>query len=162
MALRCWLPKRPPRTIPIVFVFGGDPVGEGFVVSLNRPGGNITGASFFGSVLGGKALGLLQELVPNAAVTALLVNPRSPESAHVLSDTQEAARMLGRQLLVLNASTPGEIETAFATLREQRAGALLADGDAFLAPGGSKSLRSRRVTPSPPCTPIVISSMRAG
>ena len=124
--------KAATANIPIVFVFGGDPIGEGYVVSLNRPGGNITGASFFGSVLGGKALALLQEVVPNAAVTALLVNPKSPESARVLSDTQEAARMLGRQLLALNASTPGEIETAFATLREQRAGALLAYGDAFL------------------------------
>src|SRR5262245_25824052 len=124
--------KAATANIPIVFVFGGDPIGEGYVASLNRPGGNITGASFFGSVLGGKALALLQEVVPNAAVTALLVNPKSPESARVLSDTQEAARMLGRQLLELNASTPGEIETAFATLREQRVGALLAYGDAFL------------------------------
>ena len=124
--------KAATANIPIVFVTGGDPIGEGFVANLNRPGGNITGASFFGSVLGGKALALLQEFVPNAAVTALLVNPKNPESARVLSDTQEAARMLGRQLLALNASTPGEIETAFATLREQRAGALLAYGDAFL------------------------------
>jgi ABC-type uncharacterized transport system substrate-binding protein len=124
--------KAATANIPIVFVTGGDPIGEGYVVSLNRPGGNITGASFFGSVLGGKALALLHEVVPNAAVTSLLVNPKNPESARVLSDTQEAARMLGRQLLALNASTPGEIETAFATLREQRAGALLAYGDAFL------------------------------
>ena len=124
--------KAATANIPIVFVFGGDPIGEGYVASLNRPGGNITGASFFGAVLGGKALALLQEVVPNAAVTALLVNPKNPESARVLRDTQEAARMLGRQLLALNASTPGEIETAFATLREQRAGALLAYGDAFL------------------------------
>ena len=124
--------KAATANIPIVFVTGGDPIGEGFVANLNRPGGNITGASFFGSVLGGKALALLQEFVPNAAVTALLVNPKNPKSARVLSDTQEAARMLGRQLLALNASTPGEIETAFATLREQRAGALLAYGDAFL------------------------------
>ena len=124
--------KAATANIPIVFVTGGDPIGEGFVANLNRPGGNITGASFFGSVLGGKALALLQEVVPNAAVTALLVNPKNPESARVLSDTQEAARMLGQQLLALNASTPGEIETAFASLREQRAGALLAYGDAFL------------------------------
>jgi hypothetical protein len=70
--------KASTTTIPIVFTFGGDPVKEGFVASLNRPGGNITGASFFGSVLGGKALALLQEVAPNAAVTALLVNPKNP------------------------------------------------------------------------------------
>ena len=78
-----------------------------------------------------KALGLLHELVPNAAVIALLVNPKLPESARTLSDAQEAARTLGRQLLVLNASTPSEIDTAFATLRQRRAGALLVGGDPF-------------------------------
>ena len=114
-------------TIPIVFTFGGDPVRAGFVASLNRPGGNVTGVSFFGTMLSGKGLGLLQELVPNAAPVALLVNPQLPESAR----TQEASRTLGRQLLILNASTPSEINTAFATLRQRRAGALLVGGDPF-------------------------------
>jgi ABC-type uncharacterized transport system substrate-binding protein len=107
--------KAATTTIPIVFTFGGDPVGAGFVASLNRPGGNITGVSFFGTMLSGKGLGQLQELVPNAALVALLVNPKLPESARTISDTQEAARTLGQQLLVLNASTPSEINTAFAT-----------------------------------------------
>ena len=118
-------------TIPIVFTFGGDPVRAGFVASLNRPGGNVTGVSFFGTMLSGKGLGLLQELVPNAAPVALLVNPQLPESARTISDTQEASRTLGRQLLILNASTPSEINTAFATLRQRRAGALLVGGDPF-------------------------------
>ena len=111
--------KAATTTIPIVFTTGGDPVQEGFVASLNRPGGNVTGVSFFGAMLGAKALGLLHELVPNAAVIALLANPKLPESARMISDAQEAARTLGRQLLVLNASTPSEIDTAFATLRQR-------------------------------------------
>jgi len=119
------------NTIPIVFTHGGDPIQEGFVVSLNRPGGNITGASFFGAVLGGKAMGLLHELVPNAAVIALMVNPKTLEAARSFSDAQEAARTLGQQLLVLNASTPSEIDNAFATMRQRRVGAVLAVGDPF-------------------------------
>jgi putative ABC transport system substrate-binding protein len=123
--------KAATTTIPIVFTFGGDPVMAGVVASLNRPGGNITGVSFFGPLLSGKGLGLLHELVPNAAVTALLVNPNLPESARTVSDAHKAARTLNRQLLVLNASTPSEINTAFATLRQRRAGALLVGGDPF-------------------------------
>jgi putative ABC transport system substrate-binding protein len=124
-------------TIPIVFTFAGDPVQEGFVASLNRPGGNITGISWFNAVLNGKALGLLHELVPSAAVIALMVNPKTPESARVLSDAEEVARILGRQLLVLNASDPSEIDTAFATLRQRRAGAHLVSAAAFLTVRGS-------------------------
>ena len=118
-------------TIPIVFTTGGDPVQQGFVASLNRPGGNVTGISFFGTQLSGKALGLLYEFVPNATVIALFANPKLPESVPMIGDAQEAARTLGRQLLVLNASTPSEINMAFATLRQRRAGALLVSGDPF-------------------------------
>ena len=74
---------------------------------------------------------MLHELVPGAAVIALMVNPRNPESAQWISSAQEAARTVGRQLLILNASTPAEIETVFATLRQRRVGALLAGGDPF-------------------------------
>jgi putative ABC transport system substrate-binding protein len=123
--------KAATTTIPIVFTFGGDPVMAGVVASLNRPGGNITGVSFFGPLLSGKGLGLLHELVPNAAVIALLVNPNLPESARTVSDAHEAAHTLSRQLLVLNASTPSEINMAFATLRQRRAAALLVGGDPF-------------------------------
>jgi len=117
--------KAATSSIPIVFTFGGDPVREGLVASINRPGGNVTGASFFVSLLSGKALGLLHELVPNAAVIGLLIDPRPPENVLLLSDAREAARTLGLEMLVLNASSPGEIDAAFATLRSRGAGALL-------------------------------------
>jgi len=128
--------KASTTAIPIVFTTGGDPVQEGYVASLNRPGGNVTGVSWFNAVLSGKALGLLHELVPNAAVIALMVNPSLPEFARTVSEAQEAARTLGLQLLVLNATTPSEIHTAFATLRQRRAGALLVGADPFI---GSRS-----------------------
>jgi putative ABC transport system substrate-binding protein len=121
------------KTIPIVFTTGGDPVQEGYVASLNRPGGNVTGVSMFSTFLASKALGLLHELVPNAALIALLANPKLPESARMPSDAQEAARTLGQQLLVLHASTPSEIDAAFATMRQRRAGALLVGGDPFFS-----------------------------
>ena len=124
--------KASTRRIPIVFMFAGDPVLEGYVASLNRPVGNVTGISWFNAVLTSKALGLMYEFAPNAAVIGLMVNPKTPESARILSDAQEAARALGRQLLVLNASDPSEIDTAFATLRQRRAGALLISAASFL------------------------------
>src|SRR5262249_30778210 len=121
------------KTIPIVFTTGGDPVQEGYVASLNRPGGNVTGVSWFSNLIAGKGLGLLHELVPNASVIAMLVNPKLPESARMQSEGHEAARTLGRQLLVLNASSASEIDAAFATMRERRAGALLVGADPFLS-----------------------------
>jgi len=124
--------KAATATIPIVFTSGGDPVQQGFVASLNRPGANITGITFFNSVLGAKILGLLHEMVPDAAIIALLVNPKDPLSASIRSDAQEAARALGRQLLVLNAGTPREIDLALATLRP-RAGALVVGGDPYFS-----------------------------
>ena len=117
--------------IPIVFTTGGDPVRQSFVASLNRPGGNITGISWFGTLVGGKALGLLDEIVPNVTVVALLVNPKLPEAARTVSDVQEAAHTLGRQLFVLNASSPNEIDTAFASMRRRSVGALLVGADPF-------------------------------
>jgi putative ABC transport system substrate-binding protein len=119
--------------IPIVFVSAGDPVQEGYVASLNRPGGNLTGIIWFGTLLSGKGLGLLCELVPKATLIALLVNPNTPESARTPHDLLEATRTLGRQLLVLNASSRSEIDKAFATIRQQRADALLVSGDPFLS-----------------------------
>jgi hypothetical protein len=119
------------NSIPIVFMTGGDPVREGYVRSLNRPGGNVTGVSWFTGLVASKGLGLLHELVPNAALIALLTNPKLPESARILTDALEAARGLGRQLLLLNASTPSEIDVAFATMRERRANALYVGGDPF-------------------------------
>jgi len=122
--------KASTATVPIVFTSGGDPVREGYVTSLNRPGGNITGIAWFGAQLGAKQLGLLQEFVP-AAVFASLVNPRNPESAREPGEVQQAALTLGRQVLILNASAPSEIDAAFATMRQRRADALLVSADPF-------------------------------
>jgi putative ABC transport system substrate-binding protein len=123
--------KAATTTVPIVFVTGGDPVEEGFVSSLNRPGGNVTGISWFGTLVAAKALGLVHELVPSAAVVGLMVNPNLPEAARTENDAQEAARTLGRELLVLYASTAADIHAAFATLRQRHAGALVVGGDPF-------------------------------
>jgi putative ABC transport system substrate-binding protein len=120
-------------TIPIVFVSAGDPVKEGYIASLNRPGGNLTGVTWFGTLLSGKGYGLLLELVPNAKLIGLLVNPNTPESARTPQDLLETTRTLGGQLLVLNASSRTEIDTAFAAFRQRRVDALLVSGDPFLS-----------------------------
>ena len=104
---------------------------EGFVASLNRPGANVTGVTFFSSVVTGKGLGLLHELLPNAAVIGLMVNPNNRESSTTLADAQEVARTLGWQLVVFNARTPNEIDVAFATLRQHRVDALVIGADPF-------------------------------
>src|SRR5262245_60672021 len=121
------------KTIPIVLTTGDDPVQEDYVTSPNRPGGNATGVSRISNLTAGKGVGLLHELVPNAAVIAMFVNPKLPESARMQSEGHEAARTLGRQLLVLNASSASEIDAAFATMRERRAGALFVGADPFLS-----------------------------
>ena len=118
-------------TIPIVFVSAGDPVTFGLVTSLNRPGGNVTGISMITVALAPKRLELLHELVPAPAAIAMLVNPTSPYVEAETADVKASARVLGRQLRVLNAGTAQEIDAAFATLVQQRAGALLVSGDPF-------------------------------
>jgi len=123
--------KMSTSTIPIVFTSGADAVQAGFVTSLNRPGGNITGVSWFGSMLSGKALGLLHELIPHTAAIAFMVNPHNPESEYSPRDAQDGARTLGWQLSIMNARTPSEIDSVFATLRQQRVGALLVSSDPF-------------------------------
>src|SRR4029077_12846755 len=123
--------KAATSTIPIVFVIGGDPVMFGIVASLNRPGGNITGITLLGSEIATKRLGLLVELVPRAAVIAVLANPKNPISEPQIADLQTAARTLGRQLLVLKASTESDLPVVFATIDEQRVGALLVAADPF-------------------------------
>jgi putative tryptophan/tyrosine transport system substrate-binding protein len=123
--------KASTTTIPIVFTTAGDPVREGFVTSLNRPGGNITGVSWFGSLVGGKALELLLEFMPDADVIGLIVNPKLPEAARTIIDAEAAARMLNRRMVTLNASSPSEINTAFATLRQSGVRALLVGGDPY-------------------------------
>jgi putative ABC transport system substrate-binding protein len=123
--------KAATSTIPICFVIGSDPVKQGLVVSLNRPGGNVTGVASFSALVGAKRLGLLHELVPPASTYALLVNPTNPNVGVVSGDLQAAARTLGLQLHVLNASTEREIDAAFAALAQQRVGALIVGPDAF-------------------------------
>ena len=118
-------------TIPIVFVSAGDPVTFGLVTSLNRPGGNVTGISMITVALAPKRLELLHELVPAPAAIAMLVNPTSPYVEAETADVKASARVLGRQLRVLNAGTAQEIDAAFATLVQQRAGGLLVSGDPF-------------------------------
>jgi putative tryptophan/tyrosine transport system substrate-binding protein len=123
--------KAATTTIPIVFGSGGDPVEAGLVASLNRPGGNITGATFLTAVLGAKRLGLLHELVPGAPVVALLVNPNTYVGQVQIRDVQEAARALGQSLVVLDGGTDERIETAFAALAPQHVAALLVGADPF-------------------------------
>jgi putative tryptophan/tyrosine transport system substrate-binding protein len=119
-------------TIPIVFYIGADPVKEGLVTSLSRPGGNVTGVVTLNVEVAAKRLELLHELVPTATIVALLVNPTNPTLAETITrDLEVAARTLGVQLHVLHASSEREIDTAFATLVKLRAGALVIGADAF-------------------------------
>jgi putative ABC transport system substrate-binding protein len=119
--------------IPIVFASDADPVTSGLVISLNRPDGNATGVYVFQQVLEGKRLGLLHELVPTAAVIAVLLNPSNANFQAQLRGVQEAARAGGQQVNILSASTDREIETAFAIVTESRAGALLVGSDPFFS-----------------------------
>jgi putative tryptophan/tyrosine transport system substrate-binding protein len=112
-------------TIPIVFVTGGDPIESGLVTNLSRPGGNITGVSFASAPLQPKRLGLPHELVPPPATIAWLRDPRAPSFEIEEKEVPPAALELGRQLLALNAQSVGEIDAAFATIVQSRAGALL-------------------------------------
>jgi len=118
-------------TIPIIFTGVGDPVGSGLVASLAQPGGNLTGFSNIAAELNPKRFELLCELVPQAKVIALLVNPNQPNNERMTGEVQEAARAKGVQLPILKASTESEIDAAFATLFELHAGALFLGGDPF-------------------------------
>jgi len=118
-------------TIPIVFVIGGDPIASGLVTSLGRPGGNITGVSFASTTLQPKRLELLHELVPPPATIAWLRDPNSPSFEIEARDVEAAARELGRHILNLTASSPREIDAAFATIVQSRAGALLIGNSAL-------------------------------
>jgi putative ABC transport system substrate-binding protein len=124
--------KAATTTIPIVFGVGADPIELGLVASLARPGGNATGINFFVADIAAKRLGLLHDLVPKAVRIAVLINPANASTAEAtLRDMPEAARAIGLQIVVLNASTGLEIEAAFATLVRDRADALFVGADAF-------------------------------
>jgi putative tryptophan/tyrosine transport system substrate-binding protein len=118
-------------TIPLVFTTGGDPVKIGLVTSLNRPGGNATGVSLLTTTPEAKRLGLLHELVPSAAAIGALINPNYQEAEGQSRELQEAARSIGRQLHIVYAKSEGELESAFATLVQERADALLVSADPF-------------------------------
>jgi putative tryptophan/tyrosine transport system substrate-binding protein len=121
-------------TIPIVFSVGEDPVRHGLVASLARPGGNATGINYFNQEVDGKRLGLFHELVPSAARIAVLINPSNrPTAETTLQGVQDAARAIGLQIQVLNASNSPEIDGAFATLARDRLDALFVAGDGFFA-----------------------------
>jgi putative tryptophan/tyrosine transport system substrate-binding protein len=124
--------KAATASIPIVFMSNDDPRKHGLVASLNRPGGNVTGVSWFSAELGSKRLALLHELVPGARVVALLVNPNNAEAARQPAELQEAARSIGLRLVILNATAAGDIDTAFATMVQDGVGALVVAGDSFL------------------------------
>jgi putative tryptophan/tyrosine transport system substrate-binding protein len=124
--------KAATATIPIVFTIGGDPVETGLVASLNRPGGNLTGTTIMAVEMGPKRLELIRELLPNASAFTMLVNPSFPTGLAEARGVDDAARSLGIQIRVLNASTESEIETAFATVIQQKVGALIVGTDPFL------------------------------
>jgi putative ABC transport system substrate-binding protein len=120
-------------TIPIVFVVNEDPVRLGLVASLARPGGNATGINIVTGELVAKQLELLHELVPGAARVAVLINPTAPNADRILRDVEPAARAIGLQIQLLNASTSHEIDAAFATFVRERPDALFVVPDVFFA-----------------------------
>ena len=137
-------------TVPIVFASGGDPVQDGLVASLNRPGGNVTGVVFTSAELGAKRLELLRQLVPKATTIAVLVNPHLPNTQRERSEVQAAAQAIGQQLLILDVSSDPEIETAFATFVQRGAGALLVGSGPFLFSNSERvvALAARHAIPA--------------
>ena len=119
-------------TVPIVFATGGGAVRNGIVASLSRPGANVTGISFFSGGLGSKRLELLRQLVPRGATIAMLADPDTPTSAAEQMEVQAAAKTIGQQLINLDARSDADIESAFVTIVQRQAGALLVGAGAFL------------------------------
>jgi len=137
-------------TIPIVFTTAGDPVKEGLVHSLSRPGGNVTGVSFQNNQTGSKRLELLREIVPNAMLVGYLVNPANPNTPSEIADVTNAARVLERQIQVVNASSEREIDDAFATFAQQKVGAIIVGSDGFFVAHSKKlaALAARYTLPA--------------
>jgi putative tryptophan/tyrosine transport system substrate-binding protein len=124
--------KAATSTIPIVFVTGDDPVRLGLVASLNKPGGNITGASPLGRQIESKSVAILDQVVPKSAAFSMLFNPNTPSTEFLIEEAETAARSLGRELGTLKAANVGEIDAAFAALAQRGSGALLLASDPFL------------------------------
>jgi putative ABC transport system substrate-binding protein len=154
--------KAATTTVPIIFATGADPVRANLVPSLNRPGGNVTGVSFLADVLGAKRLELLRQLVPTATTIAMLVSPESPNTEAERSDVQAAAQAIGQQLVILDVRSDREIETAFATLVQRGAGALLCGAGAFLNSHRERTVALGRDTGFPRSITCASSSRRAG
>jgi putative tryptophan/tyrosine transport system substrate-binding protein len=142
--------KAATSSIPIAFMTAADPVKFGFVASLNRPGGNLTGVTILSVEVGAKLFELLHELAPRATVVALLVNPTSPLTETLSTNAQAAARALGLELHVLNASTERDFDTIFATWVQLRAGALVIGPDPFFTNSSAQlaALALRHVVPA--------------
>jgi putative ABC transport system substrate-binding protein len=117
------------RDIPIVFAYGGDPVADGLVESLNHPGGNVTGATFIGTDLLAKRMELMHEILPHAGNVGLLVNPKGTLADLQIADATKAAQKLGQRLQIIKASTSGEIDTAFISLADLELDALIVSTD---------------------------------
>jgi putative ABC transport system substrate-binding protein len=124
--------KAATTTVPIVFATGSDPIQDGLVPRLNQPGGNVTGVSFFAATVGAKRLELLRQLIPAGKTIGLLVGPDSSDVAAEWKDVEEAARAVRQELIVLQATSEQDIDTAFATLVQRGAGALFAGTGAFM------------------------------
>ena len=123
--------KAATTTIPIVFTSGIDPIRAGFVSSLSRPGGNVTGVNLFLTAIESKRLGLLRALLPGVKLIAVLLNPKRQEYARQKADVEEAAHAIGQQIHLLSASNESEIDTAFASAMQLQAGAMLVGSDPF-------------------------------
>jgi putative ABC transport system substrate-binding protein len=128
--------------IPIVFAYGGDPVVDGLVESLNRPGGNVTGATFIGTDLLAKRMELLREMLPQAVNIGMLVNPKGTLADRQIADATSAAQKLGQRLQIVTASTAAEIDAAFAAIRDIKLDALVVSTDPVFGIAGSNQLLS--------------------
>jgi putative tryptophan/tyrosine transport system substrate-binding protein len=142
--------KAATATIPIVFATGADPVDLGLVSSLNHPGGNVTGVTFLVNTLSAKRLELLHELVPTATVIGFLINSRNPTSEFQIRDVQTAARARGVELMILNASSERDIDTAFASFVQQRVNAVIVGSDSVFVsrPDQLVGLAARHALPA--------------
>jgi putative ABC transport system substrate-binding protein len=137
-------------TTPIVFVIGGDPVALGLVTSLNRPGGNLTGLTFFGNRLGAKRVEMLRELVPGTSVIAALIDPNFPEAVVESREVEEACRTIGQKIVLVNAANEREFDAAFRSIIQAGAGALVVIGSPVFTSNSQTlvSLSARHAIPA--------------
>jgi putative ABC transport system substrate-binding protein len=142
--------KSATATIPVVFAIGGDPIKLGLVASLNRPGGNITGVSFLTNTLVAKQFEVLHETVPKTALIGFLLNPTNQNAEPDTKNVLVAAELVGQKMAIVEAQTDSELEAAFATLVQQRTGALVVEADPFFVNRSSKlvELTARQKVPA--------------